>query len=184
MREQVSRLTKLATDLLDLSRLDAGAVAVERRADRPGRGGARAGARVPRPGRAATAAASCWCVRRAGLPHAIGDEQRVQQIGRALVDNADPPQPARAPRCASAVERRRRHRAAERVADDGPGIDADRSGTCSSASTAAESSSSGSGLGLAIARELAERMGGEIAVSSGEGDTTFALRLPSDGADR
>ena len=30
MRDQVSRLGKLATDLLDLSRLDAGAVAVQR----------------------------------------------------------------------------------------------------------------------------------------------------------
>ena len=63
MREQVNRLTKLATDLLDLSRLDADAVGGGARADRPGRRGAWAGARVPRAGRRATAAASRWCSR-------------------------------------------------------------------------------------------------------------------------
>src|SRR2546430_7605403 len=36
----------------------------------------------------------------------------------------------------------------------------------------------GSGLGLAIAREFAEAHGGTIAVGSGEGGTTFVLRLP------
>ena len=43
-----------------------------------------------------------------------------------------------------------------------------------------QGSSSGSGLGLAIAGEMAQRMGGEIAVHSEEGHTSFALRLPSD----
>ena len=87
MREQVSRLTKLATDLLDLSRLDSGAVevgsepvdlaAAARGLVREFRGlAARHGSRVvlARPP--------------SGLPHGIGDEQRVQQIGRVLVDNA------------------------------------------------------------------------------------------------
>jgi signal transduction histidine kinase len=71
------------------------------------------------------------------------------------------------------------------VSDDGPGIDADSQRHLFERFwRGPQSSSSGSGLGLAIAGELAQRMGGEIAVSSGEGETTFALRLPSDGADR
>ena len=37
----------------------------------------------------------------------------------------------------------------------------------------------GAGLGLAIARELAERMSGELAVDSVPGSTTFSLRLPA-----
>ena len=37
----------------------------------------------------------------------------------------------------------------------------------------------GAGLGLAIARELAERMHGELSVRSAPGRTTFSLELPS-----
>ncbi len=36
----------------------------------------------------------------------------------------------------------------------------------------------GAGLGLAIAHELGERMGGELAVESLPGRTTFSLELP------
>ena len=38
--------------------------------------------------------------------------------------------------------------------------------------------SRGAGLGLAIARELAERMSGELSVRSAPGSTTFKLTLP------
>ena len=37
----------------------------------------------------------------------------------------------------------------------------------------------GAGLGLAIARELAERMSGELSVRSVPGSTTFSLTLPA-----
>ena len=37
----------------------------------------------------------------------------------------------------------------------------------------------GAGLGLAIARELADRMHGELSVQSVPGRTTFSLELPS-----
>ncbi|MDE3190825.1 MAG: two-component sensor histidine kinase, partial [Acidobacteriota bacterium] len=37
---------------------------------------------------------------------------------------------------------------------------------------------SGSGLGLAIARELAERMGGELRLDARRGRTVFSLTLP------
>jgi signal transduction histidine kinase len=36
----------------------------------------------------------------------------------------------------------------------------------------------GSGLGLAIARELAERMNGQLEAASRPGRTTFSLELP------
>ncbi|WP_421655283.1 PAS domain S-box protein [Leptothermofonsia sp. ETS-13] len=36
----------------------------------------------------------------------------------------------------------------------------------------------GTGLGLALVKRLAERLGGEIALESGEGKTTFRLQLP------
>jgi signal transduction histidine kinase len=182
MREQVSRLTKLATDLLDLSRLDSGAVevvaepvdlaAAARGLVREFRGlAARHGSRVvlTRPPR--------------GLPRGIGDEQRVQQIGRVLVDNAVRHNP-------EGTEVRVEVGADDghvvlTVLDDGPGIDPDSQRHLFERFwRGPQGSSSGSGLGLAIASELAQRMGGEIAVHSGEGETSFALRLPSDGAGR
>jgi signal transduction histidine kinase len=180
MREQVSRLTKLATDLLDLSRLDSGAVevgsepvdlaAAARGLVREFRGlAARHGSRVvlARPPR--------------GLPHGIGDEQRVQQIGRVLVDNAVRHNPE-GTQVRVVVGADDGH-VTLTVSDDGPGIDADSQRHLFERFwRGPQGSSSGSGLGLAIAGELAQRMGGEIAVHSEEGHTSFALRLPSDSA--
>jgi signal transduction histidine kinase len=178
MREQVSRLTKLATDLLDLSRLDSGAVevgaepvdlaAAARGLVREFRGlAARHGSRVvlTRPPN--------------GLPLGIGDEQRVQQIGRVLVDNAvrHNPEGTEVRVCVGSDD----GHVTLTVSDDGPGIDPDSQRHLFERFwRGPQSSASGSGLGLAIAGELAQRMGGEIAVHSGDGQTSFALRLPSD----
>jgi signal transduction histidine kinase len=182
MREQVSRLTKLATDLLDLSRLDSGAVevgsepvdlaAAARGLVREFRGlAARHGSRVvlARPPR--------------GLPHGIGDEQRVQQIGRVLVDNAVRHNPE-GTHVRVAVGADDGH-VTLTVSDDGPGIDADSQRHLFERFwRGPQGSASGSGLGLAIAGELAQRMGGEIAVTSGDGGSSFALRLRADGFGR
>jgi signal transduction histidine kinase len=182
MREQVSRLTKLATDLLDLSRLDSGAVevgsepvdlaAAARGLVREFRGlAARHGSRVvlARPPR--------------GLPHGIGDEQRVQQIGRVLVDNAVRHNPE-GTQVRVAVGADDGH-VTLTVSDDGPGIDADSQRHLFERFwRGPQGNASGSGLGLAIAGELAQRMGGEIAVSSGAGGSSFALRLRADGLGR
>jgi signal transduction histidine kinase len=182
MREQVSRLTKLATDLLDLSRLDSGAVevgsepvdlaAAARGLVREFRGlAARHGSRVvlARPPR--------------GLPHGIGDEQRVQQIGRVLVDNAVRHNPE-GTQVRVAVGADDGH-VTLTVSDDGPGIDADSQRHLFERFwRGPHGNASGSGLGLAIAGELAQRMGGEIAVTSGDGGSSFALRLRADGFGR
>jgi signal transduction histidine kinase len=182
MGEQVSRLTKLATDLLDLSRLDSGAVevgsepvdlaAAARGLVREFRGlAARHGSRVvlARPPR--------------GLAHGIGDEQRVQQIGRVLVDNAVRHNPE-GTQVRVAVGADDGH-VTLTVSDDGPGIDADSQRHLFERFwRGPQGSAAGSGLGLAIAGELAQRMGGEIAVSSSDGGSTFALRLRADGLGR
>jgi signal transduction histidine kinase len=182
MREQVSRLTKLATDLLDLSRLDSGAVevgsepvdlaAAARGLVREFRGlAARHGSRVvlARPPR--------------GLPPGIGDEQRVQQIGRVLVDNAVRHNPE-GTQVRVVVGTDDGH-VTLTVTDDGPGIDADSQRHLFERFwRGPQGSASGSGLGLAIAGELAQRMGGEIAVSSGDEGSSFALRLRADGVGR
>ena len=123
MREQVSRLTKLATDLLDLSRLDSGAVEVEQRAGRPGGRRARRSCASSAAWPRATAAGWCWRARRAACRTAIGDEQRVQQIGRVLVDNAVRHNPE-GTQVRVVVGADDGH-VTLTVSDDGPGIDAD-----------------------------------------------------------
>ena len=86
MREQVDRLTKLATELLDLSRLDAGRYAPSSGSRRPRRAGRDPGGRVPRrrPLERATSSQSRARIR----TEALGDEERALQIGRILVENA------------------------------------------------------------------------------------------------
>jgi two-component system OmpR family sensor kinase len=171
MTEQVERLSKLATDLLDLSRLDAGPLriavepvelaevaedlreefaAVARRLDHPletevGEGGT-----------------------------ALGDPERILQIGRALVDNALLHTPPGTP--VRIVARR----AELRVEDEGAGIPGDQQERVFARFSRLEGSrASGTGLGLAIARELAVRMGGDVLLESRPGRTVFSLRLPA-----
>jgi two-component system OmpR family sensor kinase len=64
------------------------------------------------------------------------------------------------------------------VKDDGPGVDPQEASRVFDRFHTGDRVS-GSGLGLAIAHEFAERMGGELAVSSRRGLTEFALRLPA-----
>ena len=147
MTEQVERLSKLATDLLDLSRLDAGPMRLEQEpvelAD-VAEDLCEEFAAVARGGGPLLAAD----VREAGV--ALGDHERVLQIGRALVDNALLHTPAGTPVRIVA-------RGADlRVEDDGPGIPADEQERVFARFSRLDGSrASGTGLGLAIARELA-----------------------------
>ena len=171
MSEQVQRLSKLATDLLDLSRLDAGGIVL-----------------VTEPlvlGELAQDLADEFAALALRGAHPLevvtgeggvarADRERVLQIGRALVDNALRHTPegttirivARGPTLA--------------VEDDGPGIPAEyREQVFARFMRLGGSRASGTGLGLAIARELAERMGGEIQLVSEPGRrTVFTVVLP------
>jgi signal transduction histidine kinase len=174
MREQVDRLAKLATDLLDLSRIDAGRLRVEREEVDLGEA-------------CRTLADELHGLAEARAQHvevvvdgdvwALADEERVLQIGRALVGNALVHTPA-------GTRVTVRARTEERwaildVADNGPGIPLEHLGHIFDRFYRIEGGlASGSGLGLAIARELAERMGGELEVRSLPGNTVFSTRLP------
>ena len=116
----------------------------------------------------------------AGRPVAArGDETRVLQIGRILVDNAivhTPP--GTAIRVSVEAEG---NRATLSVTDDGPGIpDDDRQAVFERFYRLGGTVASGSGLGLAIARELAELMDGRVELESRPGLTRFTLVLPSE----
>jgi signal transduction histidine kinase len=106
----------------------------------------------------------------------LGDEERVIQIGRALVGNAlahTPPETSVAVRALGAGGR-----VWLEVEDDGPGIPADELERVFDRFYRVEGGiAPGTGLGLAIARELAELMGGRIRASSRPGRTVFTLEL-------
>ncbi len=175
MRDQVSRLTKLALELLDLSRLDAGQMGVRREPI--------ALAEMARVvvGEFAAVAQQTGHVLEPQLDEdvvAIADEQRVVQIARILVENALVHTPSgthvrvRVTRSGEAV--------ALAVEDDGPGIRPEQASHVFDRFYRADGSqTSGSGLGLAIALELARLMDGTVELESRVGRTSFRLVLPS-----
>jgi signal transduction histidine kinase len=173
MRRQIERLTKLTADLLDLSRLDAGEMAMQARSvdlgalarevarefgPRADRHGSRLELRTPE--RPAVASA---------------DPDRVRQIIRILLDNALTHTPEGTKVTVTTYHRNRR--AELTVSDEGPGIPQRDQGRIFERFYTADSAG-GSGLGLAIARELAQRMDGRIAISSRKRFTAFTIDLP------
>jgi signal transduction histidine kinase len=170
MSEQVDRLAKLATELLDLSRVDAGRLQVgHARVDL----GEAAGTVVDEFMALAAAGGRALELDASEDVWVDGDEQRVLQIGRALVENALVHTPE-----GTQVWVRVRGGLLE-VEDDGPGVPTEDADQVFERFYRGESPrASGSGLGLAIARELALAMGGTLELDSRPGSTVFRLRLP------
>jgi signal transduction histidine kinase len=175
MAEQVERLTKLAQDLLDLNRLDAGRMRLERAQLDLARLG---GEVVEEFAAVARAREHPLELVENGAVAAVGDEQRVLQIGRILVENALLHTPAGT---AVRVTAKRDDGRAELVVEDGgPGISPEQAQHVFDRFYRADGGrASGSGLGLAIARELAELMEGRIELDSKPGRTVFSLVLPT-----
>ena len=169
MREQVDRLQRLAEDLLDLTRLDAGRMHIERQ---------RIDLRQIADDlcdefRAVAVATDHPLELDAEEAAALGDEGRVIRIGRALLENALVHTPADTRVVVSTKG------TTLAVADEGPGIPAEYVGNVFDRFYRVDGArASGSGLGLAIAKELAEAMNGTLDAASGSGGTTFTLRLP------
>ena len=174
MRQQIERLTKLTTDLLDLSQLDAGAMVMAAGSVDLGEL-AREAAREFGP--RAEAHGSRLQLRTAQRPViALADRDRVRQIIRILLDNAltHTPEGTEVSVTANSSSRRR---AELIVSDQGPGIPQRVQGRIFERFYTGDSSG-GSGLGLAIASELAQRMDGRITISSSRRFTAFTLELP------
>jgi signal transduction histidine kinase len=175
MSEQVERLTRLATDLLDLSRLDAGRLRVERDAvDLAGIARTLVGEFGPR----ASASEHELELAADGPVGAQADTQRALQIGRVLVENAlRHTPPGTAVRVSVGVDG---GRPTLTVEDDAGGIPAEHAAHVFERFYRADrTTASGSGLGLAIARELAEVMGGSIELEARPARTRFRLVLPA-----
>jgi signal transduction histidine kinase len=174
-RRELDRLSALSGELLDLSRLDA-AVPLRSEPVELGEIVRAVAAEFELRARERSTSvevilpeASCW---------GRGDPDAVARVVRILLDNALRYGPRGAP--VSVEAHTSGGEARITVADEGPGIPPEerdriferfhRGGTAAS--------SGGFGLGLAIGRELARRMGGELAVDGdGEDGTRFAFAL-------
>ena len=173
MREQVDRLAKLATDLLDLSRLDAGRMRVEHEPVDLGEV-----ARVVSAEFGALAERKRHVVETVvqGAPVARADELRVLQVVRTLLDNALTHTPE-GTHVTLRAWAEREHALLE-VEDDGPGIAPEHAPHVFDRFYRGDGAvASGSGLGLAIARELVQMMGGRVELDSRPGRTLVRVVL-------
>jgi len=172
MAEQVERLQKLAVDLLDLSRLDAGSVALE---SEPVDLSALARTILKEFKPAVTRHETELELHLPSRVNARCDRERVAQIMRILLDNALRHTPEGTHVTVTAA---RNNGAAElTVADDGPGLTDERQ-VFERFYTG--DATRGAGLGLAIARELAERMDGSIRTGDRTAGACFTVNLPGD----
>ena len=178
MQGQVQRLAKLSTDLLDLSRVDAGQLSLVRE---PVDLGSVVHMLAGEIEHLATLSGhelrteiddGVWCV---------GDDARILQIGRALATNAITHTPTGT--TVTLRARRRGDRAELVVEDDGPGIPPSQRDAVFSRFYRVEGGvASGSGLGLSIARELARLMRGDVTLESVADPTVFVVDLPAERA--
>jgi len=182
MRGQIERLTKLSTDLLDLSRLDADALSLQSEPVDLVEVAAEVAAEFAA---AAEHHGSAVEVRASGRePLAQADRARTAQILRILIDNALKHTAPGTEITISAAETPTATpaRASITVTDDGPGIEPGSRERIFERFYTADSVG-GSGLGLAIARELARAMGGDVALgATGATGARFDLALPAAGS--
>jgi signal transduction histidine kinase len=174
-RSQSRRLARLAADLLDLSRLDA---QVQLRSEP---------VELGELSRAVLAEFELGTEERgivstlddsAGQVWALGDPGSIARIVRILLDNAVRATPQGGE---VTVELRGGENVSLTVHDEGPGVPPEERALIFERFQRGSSASgtAGFGLGLAIGRELAERMGGELALEHTDlPGATFTLRLP------
>ncbi len=185
-RTQAERLGDLVDDLLDLSRLDAGVVPLDR-VDQPALPLLRAVVAEARSGPGASQRGVTFEVRVEPTDLTVhADRARLHQLLANLLDNAARHSPAGgvvrvwagAPAGVTRLE----------VSDEGPGIaPQDRERVFERFGTLPDSSGGGTGLGLAIARWVADLHGGRITVVDpvpGETGARFRVELPPSIAER
>jgi signal transduction histidine kinase len=171
--EQAVRLSQLAAELLDLSRIDAGV---------PAR---REPVELGEVLRSVVAELSVRLAdqrRSVALPDgadglAYGDPGNVARILRIVLDNALRHAPP--PGAVRAELTRGGDLTGVAIEDDGPGVDPqDRERIFERFARGRDAEPGGFGLGLAIGRELARRMDGDLVLEDAAGGARFVLWLP------
>jgi signal transduction histidine kinase len=181
-RRIVDSMAELVGDLLELARLEAGSLVLERQPFSVAEATRRVLIQLEPPARQRTVRLE------ASLPPplrmACGDRRRAIQVLTNLVGNAVKyAPPGSTVEVAASVEG---PFAIWTVRDQGPGIDPDDLERIFQRFYRApgQETVTGTGLGLPIARELARRMGGEVAATSLAGvGSTFVLLLPAAGGE-
>jgi signal transduction histidine kinase len=174
IREQTARLQKLATELLDLSRLEAGSLELR---PEPTDVGELARTVTTEFTPAIAQHESHLELSLATTPiRATCDPERVAQIMRILIDNAIAHTPPGTEIFVSATRANGRVRLA--VRDHGLGIKRPVQARIFEPFFTSYDAQ-GSGLGLTIARELAQHMEGHLGVESVPGRTVFTFELPA-----
>jgi two-component system OmpR family sensor kinase len=174
LRGQVDRMRMLATELLDLSRLESGALELHPEPTDVGQLAREVAAEFTP---AAQRHRSEVALTLAREPIELEcDPERVAQVLRILLDNALVHTPT-GTRVRVSAARQNGHVRLE-VSDRGLGIKRQNMPHIFEPFFSSDDEAQGAGLGLAIARELAERMQGRLTVRSVPGATTFSLELP------
>jgi two-component system, OmpR family, sensor kinase len=175
IRGQVDRMRNLSVELLDLSRLEAGALELRPEPTDVGQLAREVAAEFT-PAAARHASTVTLDLR----PEPIEldcDPERVAQVLRILLDNALRHTPPGTGVRVSAARSNGNVRL--EVSDRGLGIKHQNMPHIFEPFFTSNEEAQGAGLGLAIARELADRMHGRLTVRSIPGATTFSLVLPS-----
>ena len=171
---QTHRLVGLATDLLDLNRLDGDAPLVAE----PVELSELAELATGEVAEALAATGRPLAVRSPAPQHALADPTATLRILRILLDNAVA---YGAPGDVRVDVRREGAEAVVRVTDDGPGLAVDELERVFRRFERGEAGRAGAGfgLGLPLARGLAERMGGRLVAVRAARGACFELRLPA-----
>jgi signal transduction histidine kinase len=171
--EQAARLSQLAGELLDVSRIDAG---LQLRAEPVALGEVLRSVVAELEVRLAEEVRSV-AVEEGEERWALGDPGSVAQILRILLDNAL--RHTGAPGGVRAALASRGDQAGIAVQDEGAGVAAeDRERIFERFERGRQAEPGGVGLGLAIARELARQMGGDLLLEEASAGARFVLWLP------
>jgi len=173
--QETDRLSELVNDLLDLSRIEAGNLSVNRSQCSLAEVIERAAGRArPRPG------ARLQLDMPPSLPPVFADPRRIEVVLRNLIENAAKYSPPDTPITVN-VELQD-DRLLVKVADQGPGIPEEHRQRVFESFYRVESgrmrSVSGAGLGLAISQGFVRAHGGQIWLEPAARGTTIAFSLP------
>lgn len=175
-RGELRRLGRLASELLDLSRLDA---AIPLRVEPVELAELARAVAAEFELRARDVGVDLDVVQPIGPCWARGDPGAVARVVRILLDNALRYSPR--DETVRVAAEYHGHHATVTIADHGPGVEAGERDRIFERFErgSASAGEGGFGLGLAIGREMAERMDGRLElVAAGEPGATFVLRLP------